>query len=219
MMKFLAQYIPNESTIPAPLRRLICDNVQWEWQDEEESAMAAINSLLTSAPVLAPYDVSKDVCVQADASVAACLMQDGRPVAYASLALIECEQRYVPIEKELLAICYACKKYRQHILGKQVLVESDHKPLEVKLRKEILLSPHHLQRMLLRLQPYDLRVEYKRGKEMHIADALSSATVDPAEQYLDDGWMIYEMKTINACSTMRMGNSRGRQARIQTCKT
>ena len=41
--------------------------------------MAAINSLLTSAPVLAPSDVSKDVCVQADASLAglgACLMQD-----------------------------------------------------------------------------------------------------------------------------------------------
>ena len=77
MVKFLAQYIPNESTITAPLRRLICDNVQWEWQGEQGSAMAAINSLLTSAPVLAPSDVSKDVCVQADASLAglgACLM-------------------------------------------------------------------------------------------------------------------------------------------------
>ena len=108
MVKFLAQYIPNESTITATLRRLICDNVQWEWQGEQDSTMAAINSLLTSAPALAPSDVSKDVCVQADASLAglgACLMQDGRSVAYASCALNKCEQRYAQIEKELLAIC------------------------------------------------------------------------------------------------------------------
>ena len=33
---------------------------------------------------------------------------------------------------------------------------------------------------------------------------LSRATVDPAEQYLDDRWMVYELKTITACSTTQM---------------
>ena len=36
-------------------------------------------------------------------------------------------------------------------------------------------APKRLQRMLLRLQKYDIDIVYTRGKEMHIADALSRA--------------------------------------------
>ena len=39
---------------------------------------------------------------------------------------------------------------------------------------------------------------------MHVADALSRATVDPAEQYLDSGWMMYELRTVTACSAPRL---------------
>jgi hypothetical protein len=50
-------------------------------------------------------------------------------VAYASRALSPAQQRYAQIEKELLAIVFACEKFHQYIFGKKVQVETDHKPL------------------------------------------------------------------------------------------
>ena len=40
------------------------------------------------------------------------------------------QQNYAQIEKELLAVLFACKRFHQYIYGKKMVVESDHKPLE-----------------------------------------------------------------------------------------
>ena len=69
MIKYLAQYIPNESTITAPLRALLKKEVEWNWTFEHDSAMNKLREVLTSEPVLAYYDVTKPVTIQADASV------------------------------------------------------------------------------------------------------------------------------------------------------
>ena len=54
-------------------------------------------------------------------------------------------------------------------------METDHKPLIAIQRKPINTASKRLQRMMLRLQKYELTFVYKPGKEMHIADALSRA--------------------------------------------
>lgn len=54
-------------------------------------------------------------------------------------------------------------------------MESDHKPLEAIFAKPLNSAPKRLQRMLLRLQKYSLRVTYKKGKDMFLADTLSRA--------------------------------------------
>ena len=69
-----------------------------------------------------------------------------------------------------------------YVLGKNVTVVTDHKPLEMIFRKSILTSPKRLQRMRLRLQKYDITVCYKKGPHMFISDALSRASLQkPAE--------------------------------------
>ena len=52
-------------------------------------------------------------------------------------------------------------------------VESDHKPLEAILVKPLVSAPKRLQKMILRLRRYDLDVQYKKGRELYIADTLS----------------------------------------------
>ena len=138
--------------------------------------------MIISAHVLAYYDVTKPVVLQCDASksgLGAALLQEGRPVAFSSLVMSQTEQNYAQIEKELLAIVFACEKFNQYIFGRSdVVVESDHRPLETILKKPILNSPKHYQRMRFRLQNYDVQVEYERGSTMFLVDTLSCAYLE-----------------------------------------
>ncbi|GFR71011.1 retrotransposable element Tf2 155 kDa protein type 1 [Elysia marginata] len=104
------------------------------------------------------------------------LIQEGKPVAFASKALTDEETRHANIERELLAVVYGCERFHTYLYGQAFTVESDHKPLKSIHLKHLKAAPPRLQRMLLRLQPYDLTIEYKPGKEMALADALSRLT-------------------------------------------
>lgn len=106
----------------------------------------------------------------------AVLLQNNQPVAFASKPLNEIQQKYAQIEKELLAILYGCERFHQYVYGRTVTVETDHKLLESIVTTPLFRAPVLLQRMLLRLQQYDVLLVYKTGKEMHIADTLSRAT-------------------------------------------
>ena len=52
-------------------------------------------------------------------------------------------------------------------------MESDHKPLEMISLKNLIAAPPHLQRMLLRLQEYDLSIINRPSKEMTLAEGFS----------------------------------------------
>jgi hypothetical protein len=77
------------------------------------------------------------------------------------------QQRYAQLEKELLAIVYGCQKFHQYVYGN---VETDHKPLESIMAKNLYQAPLRLQKM-----KYDLKVKYKPGSDVQLADTLSRA--------------------------------------------
>ena len=135
--------------------------------------------MVTRTPVLRYYNLKEEVTLQCNASqsgLGAVLMQNGQPVAYASRALIPAETRYAQIEKELLAIVFACDRFDAYVFGRDLVnVETDHKPLEPIFTKPQAATPQRLQRMLLRLRKYNLQVRYKKGKEMLLDDTLSRA--------------------------------------------
>ena len=85
------------------------------WSHEQDEAFKMIKDALVSDNVLTHYNVNDPVEVYSDASqdgLGACIMQRGKPVAYASRSLTKTEQYYAPIEKELLggvfALCSHC---------------------------------------------------------------------------------------------------------------
>ncbi|UYV74954.1 K02A2.6-like, partial [Cordylochernes scorpioides] len=119
--------------------------------------------------------------IQCDASkhgLGATLLQESQPIIFASRSLSKTEQNYAQIEKECIAIVFACERFHQYILGKcQVIVQTDHKPLLSIFKKSILKAPQRLQRMLLRLQRYNLELEHVQGSQMHLADIFSRACI------------------------------------------
>ena len=62
------------------------------------------------------------------------------------------------------------------------MVETDHKPLEMIHKKSLASTPRRLQRMLLRLQHYDVSIKYRPGKEMVLADSLSRLSPIPDKE-------------------------------------
>ena len=81
--------------------------------------------------------------------------------------------RYANIERELLAIVFACQQFSTYLLGRSFIAESDHKPLEMIAMKNLTNALPRLQRMLLELQRYDVTIRYRPGPQMQLADALS----------------------------------------------
>ena len=78
------------------------------------------------------------------------------------------ETRYAQIEKELLAIVFACERFYAYIYGRDVVhVESDHQPLETIMQKLLHEASKQFQCMLLQLQKYSLDVRYKKGKHIY----------------------------------------------------
>ena len=140
MVNYLTPFIPNEAEVIAPLRALLRNDMTFHWEHEQLAAVDTIRTILTSDPVPQIFYPKKPTTIQADASstgLGACLMQDSRPVAYASRSLTDTESRYVQIEKELLAIVFAVTKFHSYIYGREVLIESDHKPLESIVKKPL----------------------------------------------------------------------------------
>lgn len=88
-------------------------------------------------PVLAYFDPQKEPQLQVDASksgLGAVMLQDGKPVAYASKSLNSTEKNSAQIQKELYAVLFGCKLFHKYMYGRRVVVESDHKPLEAILK-------------------------------------------------------------------------------------
>ena len=178
MATYVSRYIPNYADLTFPYRQLLKKDAPWSWAEPQQNAFDNVKQLIASAPVLSYYDQDKPLVIQTDASgkgLGSCLLQDGHPISFASRALTDCETRYAQIEKELLAIVFACEKFNNYVYGRDVLVQSDHKPLEAIFSKPLSSTTPRLQRMLIRLGRYRLHIRYTPGKEMRIADALSRA--------------------------------------------
>ena len=114
--------------------------------------------------------------IQVNASqvgLGAALLQDNKPIAFASKALTNVEHRYANIEREMLAVVFRAERFCTYVYGQSFMIKSDHKLLESISRKNLADTPGWLQCMMLCLQGYDLTICYCPGKEMVIQDTLS----------------------------------------------
>ncbi len=96
------------------------------------------------------------------------------------------------------------------MFGKLALVETGHKPLEMVVRKPLYRTPKRLQSILLRLAQYDIKVTYKPGKDLLIADTLSRAYLD--EHFPD------KHSQVNTVSHLKIGTDKLQELKEETKK-
>ena len=190
MVNYLSKFAPNLSEITSPLRSLLKKETEFLWDEPQSRAFERVKQTITQSPVLAYYDPKKELTLEVDSSkdgIGACLMQENRPIAFASKSLTQAEIGYAQIEKELLAILFGCKRFHQYTYGRRVTVHSDHKPISAIMRKPISAAPPRLSRMLLQLQKYSIDVIHKSGKDIPVSDFLSRSSLPDTFENLSAG--------------------------------
>lgn len=99
MITYLSNFAPNLAEITSPLRRLLTKDVEFAWDYTQQQAFDKVKEILTvvPGPILSYYESSKPLTLQTDASkygLGAVLLQDNKPVAYASKSLTPSEVNY-----------------------------------------------------------------------------------------------------------------------------
>jgi hypothetical protein len=72
---------------------------------------------------------------------------------------------YTTTEKELLAVVFACEKFRSYLVGSPVIVFSDYAALKYLLSKKD--SKARLVQWILLLQEFDITIKNKKGTEKY----------------------------------------------------
>ena len=90
-----------------------------------------------------------------------------------AVRLTDVEGQYANIECELLGIVARVERFHTFCYGRSTIILSDHKPLASIVQKDLVNAPPRLQRLLLRLQKYNVTIWYKPGKSMIFACHLS----------------------------------------------
>lgn len=169
-INYLTKFLLRLSEVAQPFRDLTQANVQFLWSEQHDKAFHEVIKLVAN---------HEEVTIQCDASergLGAILLQNGQPAAFASRTLSKVEQRYAQIEKECLVIVFGCQKFSQYIIRREsVTIKSDHKPIQSIFKKSLLYAPCRLQRIIFRLQRFNLEVVYKPGSRMFVAYHLSRA--------------------------------------------
>jgi len=184
---YYRRFIKNFSEMAQPMNALLKKNVQFNWDAFCDESFHKLKEMLINPPILQYPNFKKPFFVTTDASDAALgailsqrIGKDDLPVAYASRALNKAEKNYSTVEKELLAIVFALKRFRPYLYGVNFTIITDHKPL-IWLYKSKHLSSR-LMRWRIELDEFDFNIIYKPGKYNINADALSRIELETADQ-------------------------------------
>ena len=178
LINWFRAYIPMCAEIAQPLSHLTRKDSKWIWGIKERSAHQKLLEALYTAPVLKHFEPNKQTYLYTDGSDFAIGGWIGqyddqekiRPILYYTRKMNDHELQYPVHEKELLAII-TMLVYHGVYLTSGTICRTDHKPL-IRLQSQPILSGRQV-RWVMKLQEYNLQIEYLPGKLNCVAEYLS----------------------------------------------
>ena len=125
MVTYLDRFCKDLAVLTRPLRDVLKEESTWVWGEQQKTALSALKEAMLSLPVLRLYDPAVPMVMSVDASpigLGAALLQEGQPLAYLSTSLTATQSPYFQIEKELLAVLFGLRRFRQYTYGQTVIV-------------------------------------------------------------------------------------------------
>ncbi|KAK1697274.1 hypothetical protein QYE76_013971 [Lolium multiflorum] len=174
----VGRFIKDFSKISKPLTNLLQKDVPFVFDDDCKEAFETLKKALTTAPIVEPPDWNlpfEIMCDASDFAVGAVLGQrvDKKlnVIHYASKTLDAAQRNYATTEKELLAVVFACDKFRSYIVDSKVTIHTDHAAIRYLMTKKD--AKPRLIRWVLLLQEFDLHIVDRKGADNPVADNLS----------------------------------------------
>ena len=167
LINYLQPFFPALASETTFLREQVTN---WVWNPSTDQTFHCLKSCICNMllrTTLAYYDYTQPLILQTDASeygLGTALIQGNSPRVFARKTLTDVETRYANIERECLSMCFGLERFHTYVYGKHVIVQNDHKPLEIIQRKPIHPALPRLQCMCLRLQKYGYAIQYIPGK-------------------------------------------------------
>ena len=175
---YYRRFVKGYASIAAPLHALTKKEQPFVWTDKTQTAFEMLRDALTSPPILAMPNDTGDFVLDTDAcnqTIGAVLsqVQDGveRVIAYASRTLDKREVNYCITRKELLAIVYSLKHFKQYLMGRSFKIRTDHAPLTWLRHTPDPIGQQA--RWLEIMEEYDFQVEHRPGVRHGNADSVS----------------------------------------------
>jgi hypothetical protein len=131
------------------------------------------SSLLSLSDLQHPFEIETDA---SDYVVGTILTQHGHPVAYHSETLFDTIQKYATYDKEMYSIVQSCCQWKHYILGKEMIIHTDQKPLQFIQTHGKLQNNRH-QKWSTYLQQFHLNIKYKTSISNRVIDYLSRPLV------------------------------------------
>ena len=186
LVNYLNRFSPHLAELSEPLREICRQNVEFELNESVCVAFSRTKEEISKNMTLPYFNPRSSTSLQTDASkkgLGAVILQDSRPVMFASRALTGAEKNYQNLERECLAMIWGMEKFHYFLYGKQFTLETNQKPLVSIYKKHMVEISPRIQRLIVRSFPYQpFDVQYRRGKEIPLADALSRVTPTPVEE-------------------------------------
>ena len=181
MLNFSSEFIEKFSDQTAILRKLTREKVRWTWTNAHQKSFEKLKHALCEKTMLSYFNPAWEtelICDGSPFGVSGILTQidpsdnQRRVIAYASRSLTDAESRYGQIEREALAIHFACLRFQIYLLGKHFSVITDHNPLVHMFNNPRTQMPYRVERIRMKLQGFNFTVHYTPGKE-NISDFIS----------------------------------------------
>ena len=202
---YYRKFVPRFADISRPLTTLMKKDRKFKWTPACQKSFELLKETLCGEPVLKYADTSKPYTLYTDASKfgwAEVLTQshttviDGKstttdhPVAFVSGLFRGSQLNWAALTKEAFAIYMSVKKLSFYLTDAQILLRSDHKPLEKFLLKNMLNSK--VNNWAMELEAFNIQFDYIKGSNNILADTLSCLiTIDPDTPLTPEG-QVYE---------------------------
>ena len=176
--RFYRRFIKDFSKIYRPLCRLFKKDAMFDFDESCKTTFEEIKSRLVTTPIMVTPDWNKEfkiVCDASDYAMGEILGQSTekilKAIYYGRKTFNEAQENYSTIENVMLAMVFACEKFRPYILGSHVIVHTDHVAIKYLMAKKD--AKPRLIRWVLLLQEFDLEIKDKNGSDNVIVDHLS----------------------------------------------
>ena len=190
---YYRKFVPRFADISRPLTTLTKKDTKFEWTPACQKSFELLKETLCGEPVLKYADTSKPYTLYTDASRfgwAGVLTQphttviDGKstttdhPVTFVRELFRGSQLNWEALTKEAFAIYMSVKKLLFYLTDAQILLRSDHKPLEKFLLKNMLNSK--VNNWAMELEAFNTQFDYIKGSNNILVDTLSHLiTIDP----------------------------------------